>query len=154
MFWLCSTCFCDGFLSIWLNRVFYVHFSSLCAFVLLILRLHSVNGDHHTVTMLTRNEAVRDGINNNRVNPDYLIGAKYAMPENVSATSDVEEALRDVEMIVHTIPMQSSFEYLRAKKDLIPHDCPIVSASKGIHSETLCFMSDGEFTWYIMNVGD
>jgi len=43
---------------------------------------------------------------------------------------------------VHSIPVQSSTEFLKSVKDMIPETVPIVSLSKGIHSETLKFMND------------
>lgn len=94
------------------------------------------------VVILARNEDVVRGINETRKNPKFLTNANYEMPANVSATSDAEAALKDASIIIHTIPVQSSAEYLADKKHLIGKDVLIVSASKGIHSETLKFMSD------------
>lgn len=101
----------------------------------------AIKGDNQVV-ILSRNEEVVRGINETRRNPQYLLNAKYTMPDNVSATSDVAAALKDVDMIVHTIPVQSSYDYLAAKREFIGKQVLIVSASKGIHSETLKFMSD------------
>jgi len=58
----------------------------------------------------------------------------------VTAETDPQTALSDVDYIIHTIPMQESFKYLKERKDLIPQHVPIISASKGINSETLEYM--------------
>jgi glycerol-3-phosphate dehydrogenase len=84
--------------------------------------------DKNQVIIIARNTAVVDAINNERRNSKYLGNAKYTLPANVSATSDFAAALKGVNYIVHTVPVQSSFEYLKDIKTLIPADVPIVSA--------------------------
>jgi len=77
-----------------------------------------------------------------RRSANYLTDAKYTLPENVTATTSFEEALKDVDYIVHTVPVQATHDYLRAIAHLVPKNVPIVNAAKGIHSETLEYMSD------------
>jgi glycerol-3-phosphate dehydrogenase (NAD+) len=43
---------------------------------------------------------------------------------------------------VHTIPVQHTADYLKRIKDKIPPTLPIISASKGIHSESLQYMNE------------
>jgi glycerol-3-phosphate dehydrogenase (NAD+) len=40
------------------------------------------------------------------------------------------------------VPVQATHDYLRTIAHLIPKTVPIINASKGIHSETLEYMSD------------
>jgi len=65
----------------------------------------------------------------------------YILPDNVRAEINPVIALANAQFIVHTIPVQSSLEYLRNLKEHIPPNLPIISASKGIHSETLEYMT-------------
>lgn len=44
--------------------------------------------------------------------------------------------------IVHSVPVQSSEDFLRPLKDLISVEVPLISTSKGIHSETLETMAE------------
>jgi len=60
----------------------------------------------------------------------------------LGSTTDVSEALRGVSFIVHSIPVQGTAEFLAPLKDLVPADVPIISTSKGLHSETLETMAD------------
>lgn len=102
--------------------------------------------ERHSVVIVARNAAVVEAINTTRRNPQYLGSAKYTMPgasqssffaraacrrfftrsrldsttANVSATSDFASALSDVNYIVHTVPVQSSFDYLREVAKYIP----------------------------------
>jgi glycerol-3-phosphate dehydrogenase (NAD+) len=101
----------------------------------------AVKGEYDVV-ILSRSEEVCRGINEDRKNPKYLLNAQYQFPANVSASSDAAAALADCEIIIHCVPVQSSFDFLAEKKHLIGKDVLIVSASKGIHSDTLQFMSD------------
>lgn len=92
----------------------------------------------HKVVLLARRENRVKMINEEHKNPDYL--KEYTLHDNITATLDAAEALKDAALIVHSIPVQASFDYLRSKKDLIPTDVPIISLSKGIHLENLNFM--------------
>lgn len=92
----------------------------------------------HKVVLLARKENRVKMINEEHKNPDYL--KEFVLHDNITATTDAKEALDGAELIIHAIPVQSSFDYLAAKKDIIPIDIPIVSLSKGIHCENLNFM--------------
>jgi len=94
----------------------------------------------YTVTLLTRREEVATSVNTQHVNPQHLTECK--LPPLLSATTSAEEALRGASFIVHSIPVQSTEGFLAPLKDLIPPDVPIISTSKGLHSETLETMNE------------
>lgn len=94
----------------------------------------------HPTRMLVRRQEVADSINQHHRNPRYF--SEFELPELLTATLDPAEALKDVKFIVHCVPMQASQEFLHNLRDMIPEDVPIVSTSKGLHSETLDLMSD------------
>ena len=92
------------------------------------------------VVVLTRRAEVMDGINNARRNPTHL--TEFLLPENLKATTSAEEALRGTNFVVHCIPLQSSERFLESIKGLISEDVPIVSTSKGLHTQTLEMMHE------------
>lgn len=96
------------------------------------------NGLH--VVLLTRRDNVAEFIRKEHRNPTHL--KEFPLPFNLTATTDAERALRDVDYIVHSIPVQSSLEYLTSLAPLIPEHVPIISTSKGLHTKTLQLMSD------------
>lgn len=57
--------------------------------------------------------------------------------EHVSCTNNADEALLNADFIVHTIPVQSTTEYLKRLKDKIPKTLPIISASKGFRFNSI-----------------
>jgi len=92
------------------------------------------------VTVLTRREDVAGSINEKHINPQHLSGCK--LPPLLSATTSAEEALAGVSFIVHCIPVQATEPFLEPLRALIPKDVPIISTSKGVHSETLETMAE------------
>ena len=92
------------------------------------------------VVVLTRREEVATGINTEHRNPVHL--KEYKLPENLKATTDAKEALKNTSFIVHCIPLQSTKPFLEGLKDVIEPDVPIVSTSKGLHTETLDMMHE------------
>eukprot|EP01094_Clydonella_sp_ATCC50884_P012783 TRINITY_DN23066_c0_g1_i1.p1 TRINITY_DN23066_c0_g1~~TRINITY_DN23066_c0_g1_i1.p1 ORF type:complete len:350 (-),score=114.82 TRINITY_DN23066_c0_g1_i1:187-1236(-) len=94
----------------------------------------------HTAVLLTRNEAVVASINETHRNCQYLTA--YEVPPLVSATSDAATALAGADYILHCVPVQASPAYLAKLRPLIPPHVPLISASKGLHAETLQYMSE------------
>jgi glycerol-3-phosphate dehydrogenase (NAD+) len=66
----------------------------------------------------------------------------YDVRLQVRATTDAEEALRDVQYIVHAIPVQSSRAYLTRLAPLIGASTPIFSLSKGLEVGTGQIMTE------------
>ena len=87
------------------------------------------------VCILTRREQVAREINDNKKNKAHL--DETLLPTNLSATTDVKQALEGTSYIIHCIPVQSSFEFLSERAADIPPTVPIVSTSKGLHTDTL-----------------
>jgi len=92
------------------------------------------------VTMLTRRPEVASSINEKHINPGAL--PEYKLPALLSATTSAKEAIDGAAIIVHCIPVQSTEPFLGPLRDLIPEDIPIVSTSKGLHSDTLETMAE------------
>ncbi|KAA0167751.1 hypothetical protein FNF31_00686 [Cafeteria roenbergensis] len=92
------------------------------------------------VVILARREDICEGINKNHRNVSYLTG--YPLPFNVRAELSAEKALMDADLIVHSIPVQATTEFLENIVHLIPPTTPIVNTSKGLHTTTLQLMSE------------
>jgi glycerol-3-phosphate dehydrogenase (NAD(P)+) len=69
-----------------------------------------------------------------RENRLFLRG--FALPQNVSPTSDLETALAGAELVVLALPTETLRSTLGAARDLVPA-VPVVVASKGIEKATL-----------------
>ncbi|HFA49004.1 MAG TPA: NAD(P)H-dependent glycerol-3-phosphate dehydrogenase [Bacteroidetes bacterium] len=81
-----------------------------------------------------RNPKTVADINQNHRNEKYLPGAK--LPDSLVATSSIEEAIHDADVIVMGIPSQNFRQVLEAAKPHIRPWVPIVSLTKGLEQGT------------------
>jgi glycerol-3-phosphate dehydrogenase (NAD(P)+) len=88
----------------------------------------------HEVVLWSRNESVVQSINNEHVNSAYLTQA--TVPDAVHAVGHITEALTDEELIVLAAPSHATRGLLEAMGELIPEESIIVSATKGIETDT------------------
>lgn len=94
----------------------------------------------HTVRLWCRRQEVADTINDTRRNSPYLPGT--VLPDNLTATSDPAEALREVGLVVLAVPSQTLRENLKAWAHLIPESVTILNLAKGIEIGTHKRMSE------------
>lgn len=92
------------------------------------------------VVLWARRPEVAHAINEERSNPDYLIG--YQLPDNVRATADLEEAVTGAQLLIWGVPSHGYRGVLTDAASLISPDTPIVSLSKGIEEGTLMRMTE------------
>lgn len=94
----------------------------------------------HQVTLWSSREAKAEELRNTRENMDKLPGVK--IPESIEITADIEEAVKEKELVVLGVPSL----YIRntaAKMAPFIHDGQIiVNVSKGIEESTLYTMTD------------
>ena len=69
-----------------------------------------------------------------RQNARYLPGAM--LPDSVTSTSDLDDALRDIDTVVLALPSTGVREVVGAIKGKIATDVLLVHAGKGLESET------------------
>jgi glycerol-3-phosphate dehydrogenase (NAD(P)+) len=74
-----------------------------------------------------------------RVNSMYLPG--FFIPENVHPTHDLEEALRDAELVLTAVPSQHVRGIYQQMLPLFHPEQALVSATKGLESHTLLRMT-------------
>ena len=92
------------------------------------------------VTLWARRPELADAINETHQNPDYQPGID--LPPAVSATSDVEEALRGAEVVVLATPSQTLRANLTEWAPYLEKNAVMVSLMKGVELGTLNRMSE------------
>ncbi len=94
----------------------------------------------HEIRIWARELSVAQSIQENRVNPDYLPG--LSIPASVQASNDLEEVLRDAQIVVGVVPSaHARAVYVRAVP-YITSETAIVSATKGLEPATHLRMSE------------
>jgi len=88
----------------------------------------------------SRREAMADAIRETRENQAYLPG--FSLPDTLEATADLEYALDGSDLIVCVVPTHGLREVLRDAVPLLGAGAPIVSATKGIETDTLMLVSE------------
>ena len=86
------------------------------------------------VVLWARDPDVADAINREHRNPRYL--SETPLPEAVRATTDIEETVRDSEMVVCAVPSHAVREVMLRAAPSLPPESVLVSAVKGIEYET------------------
>lgn len=85
----------------------------------------------HNVKMLSKTSSTIIEINEKRRStrffPDTII-----LPENLKASNDINEVLKNADIIIHAIPVQSSYDFIQQNLKSIPENVPYLVASKGI----------------------
>lgn len=86
-----------------------------------------------------RDEATAQEINQTHVNKKYL--PDYQLNQNLEVLSNLEQAVRDRDLILVTIPSHSFRSIIQKIKPFISSQA-IISLTKGIEAETFYFMSE------------
>jgi glycerol-3-phosphate dehydrogenase (NAD(P)+) len=92
------------------------------------------------VALWARRPALAESISATRVNDHYLPGV--ALPENVSVTSNLDEAVDGAEVVAIAVPSHGFRMVFNELVPLLDHGVPLVSLTKGIEQETLATMTE------------
>jgi glycerol-3-phosphate dehydrogenase (NAD(P)+) len=92
------------------------------------------------VQMYCRRPDLVAQINEDHVNGKYLPSA--TLPTSLSASVDPEEVLDGASMVVFVAPSHATREVAKLVARKVPHDAPIVSATKGIENDSLTFIDE------------
>ena len=98
-----------------------------------------LGGKGADIVMWAFEQTVADGINNNNRNPQYL--KKHDLGANVSATTDLGEAISEREMIVSVVPSHAMRTIWSRGAKFLDSDSLLVSCTKGIEAPSLMLMS-------------
>jgi glycerol-3-phosphate dehydrogenase (NAD(P)+) len=95
---------------------------------------------NHLIRLWAHEKDIADAISKRRVNEKFLPGQK--IPDCVSVTGSLEEALRDAEIVVGVMPSQHSRGLFKEMRPHLKPDMLIVSATKGLEQRTLLRMTE------------
>ena len=94
----------------------------------------------HNVKIFSRTEQCVIDINTTRKNPKFFPD-DIILPENLKASSNIDEVLDKCDMIIHAVPVQASYNFIQENADRIPKEIPYIIASKGILTKQKKFFS-------------
>jgi glycerol-3-phosphate dehydrogenase (NAD(P)+) len=94
----------------------------------------------HEVRLWAYESEVREAIAASRENTRFLPGCP--VPETVSVTGALDEALRDAEIVVSVMPSQHCRALFRQMRSLVEPRLLFVSATKGLEEDGLLRMSE------------
>lgn len=97
-------------------------------------------GNCEEVWLWGRDPELVQAISTQHENPAYLPGV--ALPQNVRATVDLQEALAQAEVVVAATPSHAAREVMVRAAPYVPAHVPVVTVTKGIENETLKTMSE------------
>lgn len=109
-----------------------VTFLGIGSFGTALAILLSTNG--HEVTIWGRNEIEVENVKRDRINKKYLPDG--FIPQNVIITSDIDEAIKDSEYIILSVPSYSIRNVCKLIKDKVNNNQIIISIAKGIEEAT------------------
>jgi len=96
---------------------------------------------HNSPTVLwARRPDLAEAISSAHVNRDYL--PDYELPKSLRATSSLEEAVADAEVVVMGVPSHGFREILDEAKPFLADGAPVVSLTKGVEQQTLKRMTE------------
>lgn len=93
-----------------------------------------------SVTLWARRPELAAAIVTDHVNSDYLPG--FPLPEELSASADLAEALDGASVAVVAVPSHGFREVLTEARDHVPTGIPVVSLAKGLEQDTLLRMTE------------
>lgn len=88
----------------------------------------------HDVAIWTRDEAQKEEINNQHTNKKYL--PHFSFPVDITATTNLKEAVTEAEAILFVIPTKGMREVARQVNALLDHKVTIIHASKGLEEQS------------------
>lgn len=94
----------------------------------------------HDVTLWARDPALVRDIAARRANAVYL--PDVALPVAVKPTASLEEALTGAELVVCAVPSHGVRTVIRSAVDFVPPGITVVSATKGLETDTLLRISE------------
>ncbi|WP_456364156.1 NAD(P)H-dependent glycerol-3-phosphate dehydrogenase [Priestia aryabhattai] len=94
----------------------------------------------HLVRIHTANEEVSKEINSSHTNKTYLPEVK--LPSTIQSYTSYKKALEEADMVIFVIPSHGYKKVIEDIKLYLKPNMILVSATKGIESETLCTMTE------------
>jgi glycerol-3-phosphate dehydrogenase (NAD(P)+) len=99
-----------------------------------------MTGARHSVALWARRPDLAEAIDQHHANPDYL--PDFPLPDSVTGTSDLAEAVSGAEVIVMAVPSHGYRRVLSEASHHLDPGAPIVSLTKGIEQDTMLRMTE------------
>ncbi len=99
-----------------------------------------LNDNGHDVRLWTHLEAHAKEINETHHNKAYLNNVE--IPESITVTSDLTEAVKDTTALVFVLPTKAIRPVCQQVKQVLDHDVTIIHGTKGIEPETFKRVSE------------
>ena len=94
----------------------------------------------HRIRLWVYEKEVRESIAARRINELFLPG--QSIPDSVSPTGDLEEAVRNAQVVVSVMPSQHSRRLFQEMRPHLKPEMLLVSATKGVEEKTLLRMTE------------
>ena len=95
--------------------------------------------NNHNVVLWAHREEERDRLTSTRVSPKLK---DYVIPEKIEFSSNLEECVKNKDLIVMAIPAFAFEETVIKMKPFLKKKTPILIATKGIQQDTCLFLHD------------
>jgi glycerol-3-phosphate dehydrogenase len=95
----------------------------------------------HNVKILSKYDKTIHEINTMHKNLRYFTN-DVLIPEGIVATKDINEVTHKADFIIHAIPVQKSYDFIKENASHIPDNIPYIIASKGILLKQKKFFSE------------
>jgi len=92
------------------------------------------------VLLWSRRRELCDAVNTSGENSRYLPG--IPLSKRITCTTDLAGAVKDAKMVVFVVPSHATREVAREAAPFLHDNVPVVSATKGIETESLMFMDE------------
>jgi len=96
--------------------------------------------NQHDVKLWARESEVANAISRTRRNPFYL--SDFELPENIAATTAVEDAIENADFALLVVPSHAMREMLMRLRPHLRSETVLVSAAKGVENTTLMRMEE------------
>ncbi len=101
---------------------------------------HARDGVRHNVRLWANEPEVTKSIASNRINERFLPG--FVLPESITATNDLNQALEDAEIVVSVMPSQHCRALFERMAPALRPETIFVSCTKGLEDGTLLRMTE------------
>src|SRR5579862_1577281 len=93
----------------------------------------------HPTMLWSRAAEVAEGINRDHANPTYV--REFRLPEELRATTDLDEAVSGADLLVVGVPAAGFRDVVRKAGAALRPWVPVVSLAKGLEAGTLLRMT-------------
>jgi glycerol-3-phosphate dehydrogenase (NAD(P)+) len=95
----------------------------------------------HNVKIYSKTDKTITEINTMHKNLRYFTN-DIVIPDNVIASNRLEEVTHKADFLIHAIPVQNSYDFMKENANFIPEGVPYIIASKGILLKQKKFFSE------------